>query len=332
MIEGGQAQPQQTPQPERPSSPETLLAWMECLADATRLRLLRLLERHELGVVDLCDILQLPQSTVSRHLKVLADQGWARSRREGTTHRYRMILDELEPPARRLWLLAREQTEGWATLRQDELRLTRRLREREGDSLAFFAGAAAEWDRLRRELYGDAFSAAAMLALLPREYVVADLGCGTGQVSAALAPNVKRVIAVDNSAAMLKAAKRSTAAFDNVELRRGDLLATPIDDAACDAALLLLVLGYVPDPAGVLSEMRRILKPGGRAVIVDLLPHDRDDFRRRMGQQRLGFAPADLELLFRGAGFESSDIRPLPPEPNVKGPALFLATGTRGAT
>ena len=310
-------------------NPEALLGWMECLADPTRLRLLRLLERHELGVVELCDILQLPQSTVSRHLKVLADQAWARSRREGTAHLYRMILDELEAPARRLWLLAREQTENWATLRQDELRLTRRLREREGDSLAFFAGAAAEWDRLRRELYGEAFSAAATAALLPRGYVVADLGCGTGQASAALAPNVRQVIAVDNSAAMLKAARRATAGFDNVELRRGDLTAVPVEDAACDAALLLLVLSYVPDPAAVLSEMSRILKPGGRAVVVDLLPHDRDDFRRRLGQQRLGFAPADVEQLMREAGFEQPSVRPLPPEANVKGPALFLATATK---
>ena len=317
-------------QPERrPHNPETLLAWMECLADATRLRLLRLLERHELGVVELCDILQLPQSTVSRHLKVLADQRWARSRREGTTRLYRMILDELDAPARRLWLLAREQTEGWATLRQDELRLTRRLREREGDSQAFFAGAAAEWDRLRRELYGEAFSAAAMLALLPRETVVADLGCGTGQASAALAPNVRQVIAVDNSAAMLKAARRHTAAYANVDLRRGDLTAIPVDDGACDAALLLLVLSYAPDPAAILREAWRILKPGGRAVVVDLLPHDRDDFRRRLGQQRLGVAPADLAQMLSDAGLGSPVVRPLPAEPNVKGPALFLATADK---
>ena len=310
---------------------QSLLGWMEALSDPTRLRLLRLLERHELGVVELCDILQLPQSTVSRHLKVLGDQKWVRSRREATTRLYRMILDELTAPARRLWLLAREQTEGWATLRQDELRLERVLRAREGDSQAFFAGAAAEWDRLRRELYGDAFTTAAMLALLPREYVVADLGCGTGQVAAALAPHVQQVIGVDNSPAMLKAARKQAGELGNVDLRRGEVSAVPVEDATCDAALLLLVLGYVPDAAAALKEMARILKPGGRAVIVDLLPHDRDDFRRRMGQQRLGFAPPELELLFRGAGFASSEVRQLAPEPNVKGPALFLATGTRGA-
>src|SRR5947209_8178438 len=103
--------------------PDALLGWMESLGDATRLRLLRLVEKHELGVVDLCDVVQLPQSTVSRHLKVLGDQGWERGQRQGTANLYRMVLDELDTAQRKLWLLAREQTMGWATVQQDELRL-----------------------------------------------------------------------------------------------------------------------------------------------------------------------------------------------------------------
>src|SRR5216110_2870513 len=102
-----------------PAQIELLLAWMESLADPTRLRLLRLLERHELGVAELCDVLQLPQSTVSRHLKLLADQKWVRGRRQGTNHLYRTILDELDAAARRLWLLAREKTENWPASKQD---------------------------------------------------------------------------------------------------------------------------------------------------------------------------------------------------------------------
>src|SRR3954471_11186861 len=98
------------------SPPHPLLAWMDCLADPMRLRLLRILERHELGVADLCDILQTPQSTVSRHLKLLLDQHWLQSRRQGTNHLYEMILDELQTTQRKLWLLAREQMESWATL------------------------------------------------------------------------------------------------------------------------------------------------------------------------------------------------------------------------
>src|SRR5687768_6945061 len=118
--------------------PVALLGWMDSLADATRLRLLRLLERQELGVMDLCEVLQLPQSTVSRHLKVLADQGWLVNRRRGTGSLYAMAPDELDAPARRLWSLAREQTENWATLGQDQLRLTRRLQGREADAESFF--------------------------------------------------------------------------------------------------------------------------------------------------------------------------------------------------
>lgn len=229
------------------ANPEALLGWISSLADPTRLRLLRLLERNELGVDELRDVLQLPQSTVSRHLKVLADEGFTRSRRQGTTHLYRTILDELDPPARKLWLLAREQTEGWPTVQQDQLRLARRLRERQTDSQAFFNTAASQWDRLRNELYGEDSSIAALLALLPSSWTVADLGCGTGWASAMLAPNVQQLIAVDSSAAMLKAAKKRTSDLANVELRRGELESLPIEDASCDAALLLLVLTYALD-------------------------------------------------------------------------------------
>jgi ArsR family transcriptional regulator len=205
-----------------PASPELLVSRMECLADETRLRLLRLLERHELGVAELCEILQLPQSTVSRHLKVLGDGGWVNSRTVGTNHLYRMLLDEVDPAARRLWLLAREQTQSWATLAQDELRLRRRLRARDTDSQAFFAGAAGQWDKLRGQLYGQGFSRSALAALIPGDWVVADLGCGTGSVTAEVAPFVRQVIGVDNSAAMLKAARRRTAGLKNIDLRRGD--------------------------------------------------------------------------------------------------------------
>ena len=312
-----------------PPQPDRLLGWMESLADPTRLRLLRLLERHELGVAELCDVLQLPQSTVSRHLKVLADQRWVRSRRQGTTHLYRMILDELDAAARKLWIFAREQTENWPAVKQDRLRLDRLLSTKADDGAMFFAGVAGEWDKLRGELYGRAFTEDALLALLPPETIVADLGCGTAPVAARLAPFVKQVIGIDDSAAMLKAARKRIGNVANVDLRRGDLASIPIEDGACDAAMLILALTYVADPAIVLREMARILKPGGRAVIVDLLPHDREDFRRQMGQTRAGFEPRELEHLLREPGLSGIQTRPLPPEPGAKGPALFLATASK---
>ena len=312
-----------------PRTPDQLLSGMEALSDPARLRLLRLLERHELGVAEMTDVLQMPQSTVSRHLKLLMDRGLVRSRSRGTTNLYRMAVPELPAPARRLWLVAREQTEGWATLQHDKLRLERRLAERQRDSQAFFAGASRRWDRLRRELYGEAFTRAALAALLPADAVVADLACGTGSVAAEIAPHVARVIAVDQSPAMLSAARKRTARLRNVELLRGDLASLPIPDKSCDAALLLLALGYVAEPQPAVDEMARILKPAGRAVVVDLLAHDRDDFRREMGQQRLGFEPEALRALLADAGFAHVSCRELPPEPEARGPALLLASGAR---
>jgi len=307
--------------------PERLLGWMASLADPTRLRLLRLLERNELQVQELCDVLQLPQSSVSRHLKVLADEGWVGSRAQATTRLYRMA--ETDAGARRLWHLAKEQTNGWATAAQDNLRLARRLADRQPAAQAFFAGAAGQWDRLRSEMYGDAFTVAALLALLPPGWTVADLGCGTGHAAVALAPFVGRVIGVDQSAAMLKAARKRAGDLQNVDWRQGSLEALPLEDGSVDAALLLLALTYVAEPRAALCEAARILRPGGRLVAVDLLRHDREAFRRQMGQESLGFEPSGLETLAREAGLGSVTARSLPPEPKAKGPALLLLSALK---
>lgn len=302
---------------------------MASLADATRLRLLRLVERHELGVSDLCEVLQLPQSTVSRHLKLLGDEGWTINRRRGTTNLYRMLLDELDPAQRQMWLLAREQTDGWAALSQDQVRVTQRLRQRAKTSQTFFTDAADQWDQLREQMYGPSFGGDALLALLPPQWTVADLGCGTGALSAELARFVGRVIGVDNTPAMLDAANQRIGGMDNIDLRQGDLEALPIEDSECDAALMVLVLTYLTEPAQALNEMARIIRPGGRVVIVDVMRHDREDFRRQMGQENMGYEPSEVCTLLEAAGLTAASCKPIPPHPQAKGPALLLATATR---
>jgi DNA-binding transcriptional ArsR family regulator len=206
-----------------------ILDHLAALADATRDRLLLLLEPHELTVSELCAVLQLPQSTVSRHLKALADAGWVTSRAEGTSRLYTMTREQ-EPPARRLWLLVRDQVSGSRAAVQDHHRLQGVLADRRTRSQEFFSTTAGQWDRMRDELFGPTFHLQALLGLLDERWTVGDLGAGTGAVSAALAPFVSRVIAVDNSAAMLQAARRRLQGFRNVELRRGDLEQLPIDD------------------------------------------------------------------------------------------------------
>jgi ArsR family transcriptional regulator len=303
---------------------------MEGLADETRLRLLRVLEREELTVQELCGVLRLPQSTVSRHLKTLADQGWLASRRQGTAAFYRFA-DGAEAGARRLWKLARAETDGWAAAEQDDLRLEARLRDRRHGARQFFAGAASGWEGLRAQLYGSRFEREALAALLPGGWTVADLGCGTGALAAALAPHVRRVLAVDESPAMLTAARRRLAGLSNVELHRGQLEALPLAPGSCDAALLVLVLSYLAEVPPVLSEAARLLKPGGRLVVVDLARHADQEFARRLGQARLGFAPDDLTRALRQAGLAGATVRPIPPEPGAAGPALLLATAGRAA-
>ena len=299
------------------------------LADATRSRMLLLLERNELTVSELCAVLQLPQSTVSRHLKTLSDAGWVSSRREGTSRFYTLALDDREPSTRRLWALLREQVSATPGADQDARRLKGVLGRRQSKSQEFFESAAGQWDRLRQEMFGRSSQLQALPAFLDERWIVGDLGCGTGQVAAALAPFVSRVIAVDRSADMLQAARRRVRETTNVEVRRGDLEALPIADEELDAATLLLVLHHLPDPAAALREAARVLKPGGRLVISDMMPHDREEYRHQMGHVWLGLSEDQLRRLLAAAGFGSVRLVPLAADPDAKGPALFVASAVK---
>src|SRR5829696_2406837 len=210
------------------------------LSDATRGRMLLILERHELTVTELCAVLQLPQSTVSRHLKTLADSSWVTSRRDGTSRYYTLALEERDAHTRRLWSLLREQIAGTPGADQDARRLKGVLGRRQSKSEEFFASAAGQWDRLRRDLFGGASALHALPALIDPAWTVGDLGCGTGETSAALAPFVTRTIAVDRSGEMLQAARRRLKDLPNVDVRRGELEALPIADGELDAAVMML--------------------------------------------------------------------------------------------
>ena len=205
-----------------------ILAAAATLSDLTRCRILRALERHELTVSELCTILQLPQSTVSRHLKVLADLDWLRVRREGTSHLYQQ--DRLSDSDGRLWGLIRDQLAVGPHAEEDEARLERVLEERRSRTEEFFASTAGQWDLLRDELFGTRFDLLALAGFLGPSWVVADLACGTGRVAEALAPFVGRLIAIDGSRAMLKAARARLGRFDNISVRTGSLEQVPVED------------------------------------------------------------------------------------------------------
>ena len=321
---------------------------LSALADPTRSRMLLLLERQELTVSELCAVLQLPQSTASRHLKTLGDEGWVVNRSEGTSRLYTMAPARLDASARRLWDAVREPLATSPAAAHDEGRLRSVLEARRAKSQEFFSTAAGQWDRVRTELFGARTDLVALLALLDVRWVVGDLGCGTGSLSATLAPFVARVVAVDASAPMLDAARERLGALvvpptdgagtprvaassernrqRGVVLRQGELESLPIADGELDAALLSLVLHYVPDPARAIAEAARVVRPGGRVLVVDMLPHARDEYRQSMGHVWQGFTPAQVTQWLDAAGLEHSRVIPLPADPLAKGPTLFVAT------
>jgi len=301
---------------------------LSSLADRARSRVLAVLERQELTVSELCSVLQLPQSTVSRHLKTLSDAGWVAGRPDGTRRLYRFAVEALDETARALWTLSRGDVQSLPSAAEDARRLITVLAQRRSRSREFFSEAAEQWDDRRDQMFGPGFHAAALLGLLDPRLTVADLGCGTGPVTEALAPVVHRVVAVDDSPAMLEAARARLRGLENVDLRLGELESVPIGDGGVDAATLVLVLHHLPEPGRVLAEVRRILRPGGRLLIVDMLPHERVELRQEMGHVWLGFDEARIAALLDEADLRTTRFVVVPPAAEATGPTLFACSAS----
>lgn len=315
----------------RAADPSRITEQLAALSEGLRLRLCRVLESHELSVGEISRVVQIAQSTVSRNLKVLADAGWIEKRAEGTATMYRLVLDDLPAESRAVWLAVRDQLDrsGEPHFAEDARRLTSVLAERTTDSVSFFGRVAGEWDDLRAELFGRSFTPWALLGLLPREWTVADIGCGTGNGAELLAPHVRQVVAVDQSGPMLEAARKRLARFSNVRFADGPLEALPLADSSVDAAICLLVLHHVKDVDDALRELSRVVRPGGKALIVDMFEHDRSMYRNTMGHIHLGFTSDRMTSALTRAGFASCRVTPVPGEPDAKGPGLFAAVGDK---
>ena len=303
-----------------------ILGQLTALSDPTRCRILRLLEQHELTVGELCVSLQLPQSTVSRHLKVLGDEGWVDARGEGTSRFYKSSISDLDTGARDLWMIVRAQLGSTLGLPADNRRAESVVTKRRAKVRLFFENAADSWDEMRAQLVGGRTDLLALLDLLDPEWVVGDLGCGTGHIANALGPAVARVIAVDESGPMLAAARARLESSPNVELREGHIESLPIEDATLDVAILFLVAHFISDPARVMDEVRRVLKPGGRLLIVDLTSHDRAEYVVQLGHVWQGFDAAQVTNWLTTAGFTACRYRLLDNDGDGRAPSLFVAS------
>ena len=270
------------------------------LADPVRFRLLRLLAQDRFNVTELTGILGISQSGVSRHLGLLKDAHMVAEQREGGFVYYALPDEARQDQRSPLWDLLDRQFSASVherTIREDETRLQEVLRhrkenfDRQGDPRQLVPGRSwAAWAR-------------ALGHLLP-PLDVADIGCGNGYLTLEAASWARTVIGIDRNDDVLEGAKALAARrqVENVEWKKGDLLRLPLRDASVDVALLAQSLHHASDPERALGEAVRILRPGGRVLILDLRQHSETWVRSRYGHQRLGFSAAELDALLQGAG------------------------------
>jgi ArsR family transcriptional regulator len=300
-------------------------------ADPNRLRILRILREGPFNVAELTDILEVGQSTVSRHLRILSEAGLVGVRRAGTWSWYSLAAGNGQFPGALLQLLAED---GPPLADSDDAPAVERvLALRRRNTSEFFRRTAGDWDRVREKTLGPPVHLDRLLARVGRPATAVDLGTGTGVLLERIAAAAERVIGVDASPEMLEEAQRRirAAALTNTELRLGTLEHLPLGDAEADTMVANMVLHHVADVPGVLREIRRALAPGGRLLIADLEEHADESFWRALGAQWPGFRLADLEEWLLDAGFTSVRLESTP-DRREDGPPLFLAEAVCAAS
>ncbi len=308
----------------------------KAMADGTRQRTLTVLAQHELSVSELVEILHQPQSTVSRHLRVLREAGLIHDRRDGNMVLYSLptngsstnghegsLSDDL------LSWVARQPMSAILASRLESV-----LQRRKELSDKFFGRVGREWDELREQSFGCQFHLEAFLALLPRTWTVADVGTGTGSLLPTLARHFQQVIGVDPVEAMLDIARHriSQAGCNNVELHQGDLSKLPLPSDTIDLLVAALVLHHVPSPQDAIAQLFRVAREGGRVLIIEQGPHQETSFYERMQDHWWGFESDKLCQQLRQVGFKEVIAHALTTVVRAKdAPELFVITATKGS-
>ena len=276
-------------------------ARLKVFADATRVRLLALIEREELTVAELSAITRLAQPRVSTHLAKLKDAGLVRDRRAGVSAYYRFEDAALDHAQRALWTTLREGSDD-PLLRQDAERVPAVLAMRAADQN--WAESVAG-DMERHYSPGRTWEAMARSALpLLEPGDVLDVASGDGVLAELLAPHSHRYVCLDSSTKVVLAASERLRKLKNVEVREGDMHALPFDDAHFDLVALMHALTYADEPAKAVAEAARVLRPGGRLLLTSLASHEHRSVVEAYGHVNLGFSEKELSRFATKAGFE----------------------------
>jgi len=305
---------------------------VECLAllgDSTRLRLLLLLGEEELSVVELQEILGMGQSRISNHLAQLRQAGLVRDRRSGKNIYYvieeREKLPEIDP------ILKAAQKEI-PEAAHDRTALKVAVKKRNDRTRDYFNKLAGKFGRTHCP--GRTWEAVAhfLFLLVPPSTVVADIGAGEGTLAQLLAKRVRKVIAVDNSEKMVEFGSKLAREHElkNLEYRLGEIEEPPIEPASVDLVLLSQALHHAERPAKAMTSAHRLLKKGGRIVILDLLQHQFEEARELYADRWLGFGEADLHGWLEKAGFNDIEVMTVAREAQPPHLQTVLATGVKG--
>ncbi|HVM78184.1 MAG TPA: metalloregulator ArsR/SmtB family transcription factor [Stellaceae bacterium] len=296
---------------------DAVLAGLRAAAEPTRLRLLLLCAQGELSVSELVAILGQSQPRVSRHLKLLCDAGLLDRFRDGAFVFYRPARRGSGAELARLLLGTIPEDDPIAAL--DRERLAGLKRARAERASAYFRANAERWGRIRSLYVAEREVEAALTALLPAEGIAdfLDVGTGTGRMLELFGPRVEHAVGVDLSREMLAVARANLerAGLGNCSLRQGDMYQLPLASESFDATVFHQVLHYAEDPARAIREAGRVLRPGGRLVIVDFAPHEVESLRTEHAHRRLGFADEEVVQWLEEAGFDPGTIAHLPGEP-----------------
>ena len=286
---------------------QVLLNGLKAAAEPTRLRILALCAHGEVNVSDLTQILGQSQPRVSRHLKLLVEAGLVDRFREGTFAFFRLADDGANAELARtiVNLVAADDD----VLVSDLARLAQIKEARAAAASAYFRENADRWDEIRALHIDEREVERAMTALLPTGDLgdVLDLGTGTGRILALLSARANRAVGIDLSREMLAVARANLERLGlrNWQIRQGDLYGLPLGDASFDLAVMHLVLHYIEDPADAIVETARVLRPGGRLLIVDFAAHGIETLRQEQRHRWLGFTDGQIGGWLSRAGFET---------------------------